>query len=64
MKNLKAITAIVTTITDKDFDKLNNAESDAYFADTAKERRNATKRRNYMLKKYNLTVDEWYAWLA
>ena len=62
MKNIEVIREIVSNLTDKEFELINNAENDYWELD-ARTSRNGYKRLVYHLTKAGLTVDEWWAWV-
>ena len=63
MKNLNEISVIITEMSDKDFNHLNDATTDYYFSNPVTSRK-AYKRMMYYLRKHNLTRDEWEFWCA
>lgn len=62
MKSLETIYEIVSNLTDKEFNLINEAENDYWDLD-ARISRNGYKRLVYHLTKAGLTVAEWWAWV-
>lgn len=60
-KNINEISAIIENMEETLFEKINNADYEAWDSNT-KIRKNAKKRLAYNLKKCGLTLDDWYAW--
>jgi hypothetical protein len=61
MKTIETIKTIIAEMPDTLFDKINDAEYDAWDLDR-RVARNGKKRLAYNLQKVGLTVEEWYAW--
>ena len=61
MKTIETIKTIIAEMPDALFDKINDAEYDAWDLDR-RVARNGRKRLAYNLQKVGLTVEEWYAW--
>ena len=64
MRELNVIKGIIGKLTDDQFERLLQADEDAYFGDTARERRNGKRRLVRILTAAGLTVDEWNMWAA
>lgn len=61
MKTIETIKTIIAEMPDALFDKINDAEYDAWDLDR-RIARNGKKRLAYNLQKVSLTVEEWFAW--
>ena len=61
MKTIETIKTIIAEMPDALFDKINDAEYDAWDLDR-RVARNGKKRLAYNLQKVGLTVEEWFAW--
>lgn len=64
MKNLTIINEIIANLEDEVFERINEAETEMWLGDTAKDRRNAKRRLAYNLNKNGLTIDEYIMWCA
>lgn len=64
MKNLTIINEIIANLEDEVFERINEAETEMWLGETAKDRRNAKKRLAYNLNKNGLTIDEYIMWCA
>ena len=64
MRELNEIKGIIGKLTDKQFERINEADGAAYFGTTATERKNGRRRLVRNLKAIGLTVDEWNTWAA
>ena len=61
-ERFEEVIKIIAEMPEEDFEKLNEADGDYFSLDKAESKR-GYQRRKYWLKKYNLTLDEWYAWV-
>ena len=64
MRNIEEIMNIVDNLSEEMFEKLNKADSDAWFSRDRRVRKNGRSRLLYNLKKVGLTEKEWDLWCA